>query len=325
MLIKKNFIFSIFITFIFIILCVVYYQYQNQQYTIDGFIHKASHYFKKEDYFQALRYYKKLISMGVTDEKVYTNTAVSLIRLGYYQKAIEQLLKTEKEFSPSSEIYYLIAYSYYSKIKDIDKEKDFNFITEYLEKSIEADSRNRNSYILLGKIYEDFAMYEKARKWYRLALFEDMDNTSEFYGLIANTYFKENKFDEAMTYYIRALDNNKNYISAYYNIAEIYKTKQDFDKAEQYYKKAIDISPDYIYPYHQIGNLYFDKEEYDTAIDWYKKALELEPNDGTINYYIGIAYKKQKKLKDAIEHLKLAAYCGNDDAVKELRTLLVTF
>lgn len=325
MFIKRNFIFSIFITFIFITLCIVYYKYQNKQYTIDGFIHKAYHYFKSEDYFQALRYYKKLISMGVTDEKIYTNTAISLIRLGYYQKAIEQLLKTEKEFSPSSEIYYLIAYSYYSKIKKIDNNTNFDLIIEYLKKSIEADSRNRNSYILLGKIYEDLSMYEKAREWYRKALFEDMDNTSEFYGFIANTYFNENKFDEAIIYYNRALDNNKNYISAYYNIAEIYKNKKDFDKAEKFYKKAIEISSDYIYPYYQIGNLYFDKEEYDTAIEWYKKALELEPNEEMINYYIGIAYKKLKKLKEAIEHLKLSAYCGNDDAVKELREFLVTF
>ena len=325
MFIRRNFIFSILITSVFIFSCIVYYKYQNQKYTIDGFIHKASHYFKTEDYFQALRYYKKLILMGVSDEKIYTNTAVSLIRLGYYQKAIEQLLKTEKKFSPSSEIYYLIAYSYYLKAKEFNNKKNWDFAINYLEKSIESDSRNRISYILLGNIYENITMYENARKWYRKALFEDMDNTSEFYGLIANTYFKENRFDEAMTYYNRALKNNKNYISTYYNIAEIYKNKQDFDKAEEIYKKAIQISPDYIAPYYQIGNLYFNKKNYAVAIDWYKKALEIEPNEELVNYYIGIAYKKQKKLKEAIEHLKIAAYCGNDDAVKELRELLITF
>ena len=325
MFIRRNFIFSILITLIFITSCIVYYKYQNQKYTIDGFIHKATHFFKSEEYFQALRYYKKLILMDIKNEKIYINTAISLIRLGYYQKAIEQLLKTEKEFSPSSEIYYLIAYSYYLKTKNINKQKEFNLITKYLEKSIDADTRNRNSYILLGKIYEDTNMYENARKWYRKALFEDMDNISEFYGLIANTYFKENRFDEAMTYYNRALKSNKNYISTYYNIAEIYKSKEEFDKAEEIYKKAIQISPDYINPYYQLGNLYFNNKKYDIAIDWYKKALEIEPNEEFVNYYIGIAYKKQNKLKEAIEHLKLAAYCGNDDAVKELRKLLVTF
>jgi tetratricopeptide (TPR) repeat protein len=263
--------------------------------------------------------------MGVTDEKTHTNTAVSLIRLGYYQKAIEQLLKIEKEFSPSSEIYYLIAYSHYLEIKDFNKNTYLDIVIKYLEKSIEADSRNRNSYILLGNIYEDIDMPEDAINLYKKALSEDMDNASEFYGLIANVYFKENKFDEAIEYYNKALKNNKNYISAYYNIAEIYKSKKDFDQAEQYYKKAIQISPEYINPYYQIGALYFNKEDYDSAIEWYNKALEIEPNEELVNYYIGIAYKKQNKIKEAIEHLRIAVYCGNDDALEELKKLSVSF
>ena len=325
MFIKRNFIFSLLITIIFISLCLVYYKKQNEKYNIDGFTHKASHYFKNENYFQAIRYYKKLILMGSKDEKTYTNIAISLLRLGYYQKAINHLLTIEKEMSPSSEIYYLLAYSHFLKIKESKNKNDFKLPILYLEKSIDADSRNKNAYILLGRIYEDTNMYENARKCYRKALFEDMDNSIEFYGLIANTYFKEDKFEEAIKYYNKAIENNKNYISAYYNIAEIYKKQKDFDKAKEYYEKTIQISPDYIYPYYQIGNLYFDKKEYDIAIDWYKKALEIEPNEELVNYYIGIAYKEQKNLKSAIEHLKLAAYCGNDDAVKELRKLLVTF
>ena len=268
-------------------------------------------------------YYKKLILMDVTDEKIYINTAVSLIRLGYYQKAIEHLLKAEKEISPSSEIYYLIAYSHYLGIKHFNKNSYLDIIIEYLEKSIDADSRNRNAYILLGKIYENIEMYEEAINLYNKALTEDMDNTSEFYGLIANVYFQENNFDEAVKYYNKALKSNKNYISAYYNIAEIYKNKQDFNQAEQYYKKAIELSPEYVNPYYKIGALYFDKQEYDVAIEWYKKALEIEPNEELVNYYIGISYKKQNKIKEAIEHLKIAVYCGNDDALKELKELNV--
>lgn len=325
MLIKRNLVFSIFITLFFVVLCIAYYKYQNSKYTIDGFTHRASHYFKNENYFQATRYYKKLISMGTTDEKIYINTAISLIRLGYYEKAINHLLKMKKKIAPSSEVYYLLAYSYYLKIKNIDNTNDFKIPIKYLEQNLEIDSRNKESYKLLGNIYEYTNKLENARKWYRKALFEDIENPCEFYGLIANTYFKEYRFDEAMKYYNRAIKNNKNYISAYYNIAEIYKIQKEFNKAEQYYKKIIDITPNYIYSYYQIGNLYFNKEDYETAVKWYNKALDIEPNEATINYYIGIAYKKLNLLIEAIKHLKLATYCGNDDAIKELRTMLETF
>ena len=321
MFVRKNFIFSILITAVFIILCTVYYKHQNQKYTVDGFIHKATHYFKNEEYIQAIRYYKKIISMDVTDEKIYINAATALIRTGYDEKAIELLHRMEKDLPPSSEMYYLLAYAYYLKIiNGIDK-KDFRIPIEYLKKSIELDPRNKSSYKFLGAIYERKRQFEYARQWYKKASMEDIDNSSEFYGFIANTYFKQRRFEDAMNYYEKALKENKNYISAYYKIAEIYREQSNFEKSEEYYKKAIEISPDYIYPYYQIGNLYFENNEYAAAIEWYEKALKIEPNEEIINFYIGIAYKKTNELTKAIEHLQRSAYCGNDDALRELKEL----
>lgn len=317
MLIKRNLIFSILITVFFIVLCVLYYNKQTEKYNIDGFIYKASHHFKNENYFQAIRYYKKLISMEAVDEKVYINLATILIRMGHYQKSIEILHDMEYNHLQSSEMYYLLAYSYFIQIKN-ENINDFKLPIKYLKRSIKLDSRNKDSYRLLGNIYEQKKQFEFARQYYKKASEEDIDNSCEFYDFIANTYLKQKKFDNALEYYNKALEGNKNDISAYYKIAEIYKEKGDFVTAEDFYKKAIQITPGYIYPYYQIGNLYFDKEDYETAIQWYKQALNIEPNDGKVNYYIGMAYKKSNDPNKAAEYLKISAYCGNDDALKEL-------
>ena len=322
MLKDKNFIISIIMTILFIVTLIFYYHYKNSHYTIDVFIHKSSHYFKTENYMQAIRYYKKLIMMGVKTNKIYTNTAISFIRMGYYKTATKYLLDMEKNLLPTSEKYYLLGFSYYSQMK-VYKLSDYNIPIQYLEKSLDLDKRNKESYILLGKIYEEKNEFIEARKWYKNALLEKIDN-SKFYGLIANTYFKENRFKDATEYYNKAISNNKNYISAYYNMAEIYIVQQNFDKAIEYLKKVIEIDPQYIYPYSKIGNLYFAQENYETAIDWYLQALKIEPKEAIVNYYTGISYKKLNMLKKAVKHLKLAAYCGNDDAVKELRTMSET-
>jgi tetratricopeptide (TPR) repeat protein len=324
MLKNKNFIISIIITILFTGTLIFYYYYKNSQYTIDVFIYKSSHYFKKENYLQAIRYYKKLIMMGVQTNKIYINTAISFIRMGYYKTATKYLLDMEKNLLPTCEMYYLLGFSYYSQMK-IYKLSDYNIPIQYLEKSLNLDKRYKESYVLLGKIYEEINKFEEARKCYNNALLEKTDNYYEFYGLIANTYFKENKFNDATKYYNKAIKNNKNYISAYYNMAEIYIVQQNFDKAIEYLKKAIEIDPQYIYPYYKIGNLYFAQEKYETAIDWYLQALKREPKEAIVNYYTGIAYKKINMIKEAVKHLKLAAYCGNDDAVKELRTMSETF
>lgn len=324
MLKNKNFIISVIITILFILASVFYYYYKNSQYTIDAFILKSSHCFKNENYLQAIRYYKKLIMMGVKNNKIYTNIAISFIRMGYYKTATKYLLNMEKNLLPTGEMYYLLGYACYSQMK-VYKLNDYTIPVRYLEKSLTLDKRNKESYRLLGKIYEEHNELEEARNWYRKALSEDIDNFCEFYGLIANTYFKENKFDKAIKYYEKAINSNKNYISAYCNMAEIYIIQKDFDKAIEYLKKAIEVNSAYIYPYHKIGNLYFIQEQYKIALDWYLQALKIEPKEAIVNYYAGITYKKLNMLKEAVKHLKLAAYCGSDDAVKELRTMLETF
>ena len=322
---KTNTFTSISITLIFVICAVLYYIDKNNKYTDDAFIYKAAHYLKDENYSQAIRYYKKLISMKSKDERNYINVAKSLIIAGYYDRAIKHLLNMEKINLASCDMYYLLAYAHFLKTQYIDKNNDFSSTRQYIKKSLELDSRNKDAYKLLGMIYEMNYEFERARKWYRKALFEDIDNSYEFYGLIANTYFKEKRYEHALKYYKRAIENNKNYISSYCNIAEIYTIEKDFTKAESYYKKAIDVAPEYVYPYYKIGNLYFFQQKYDEAVPWYKKTLEIEPQESVTNYYIGIAYKKLNMMKEALEHLKLSAYCGNDKAVHELRKMLGKF
>ncbi len=322
---KTNTITSLFITFVFIVSAMLYYVNKNNKYSEDAFVSKAAHYLKNENYLQAIRYYKKLVAMKSNDERNYINAAKSLIITGHYNHAIKQLLKMENVNLASCDMYYLLAYAHFLKTQNVDKNNDFSSTREYIKKSLNMDSRNKDAYKLLGTIYEQNLEFERARKWYRKALFEDIDNSYEFYGLIANTYFKEKRYPHAIKYYNRAIESNKNYISSYCNIAEIYTIEKDFDKAELYYQKAIDVAPEYMYPYYKIGNLYFFKQDYEHAITWYKKALKIEPQESITNYYIGISYKKLNMMKEATEHLKLSAYCGNDKAVIELRKMLGDF
>ncbi|MFA6613168.1 MAG: tetratricopeptide repeat protein [Endomicrobiia bacterium] len=319
-----NYKISLLITILLFIIAGTIYFIKNKQYSCDTFLYRANHYFLNENFLQSARYYRKLISMGFVDEKVYINTSNSLIKLGDYKRA-KKYLKEALKNNPSSEIYYLLGYTYYAKSQISLLQEYSEEAIKYLKKSIELDAKNKSSYRLIGQIYEQLKKFEHARTWYRKALFEDIENPSEFYGFIAYTYFEESRLDDAMKYYRRAIDYNKNYISAYCSMGEIYKIKNDFDNSEKYYQQVIEINSDYVLPYYKIGNIYYEKQDYQQAINWYQKALKIENNNSIINYYTGMSYKKLNMLAEAIKYLKIAAYCGNDDAVKELRTILETF
>lgn len=319
-----NYKISLIITILLFIIAGTIYFIKSKQYSSDTFLNKANYYFLNENFLQSSRYYRKVISMGFVDEKVYINISNSLIKLGDYKRAKEYLKEALKNH-PSSEIYYLLGYTHYAKSQLSFLQQDSEESIKYLEKSIELDKKNKLSYRLIGQIYEQSKNFEYARIWYKKALFENIENISEFYGFIAYTYFEESRLDDAIKYYRRAIDDNKNYISAYCSMAEIYKIKKDFDSSEKYYQQVIEINPDYVVPYYEIGNIYYEKQDYQKAINWYQKALKIENNNSIINYYIGMSYKKINMVTESIKYLKIAAYCGNDDAVKELRTILETF
>ncbi|MFA7074237.1 MAG: tetratricopeptide repeat protein [Endomicrobiaceae bacterium] len=315
---------SLAVTVFFFLSSAAVYFVKNKHYSIDNFLHKADSYFSNENFTQSARYYRKLISMGFVNENVYINISDSLIKLGDYKRAKEYLKEALKK-QPSSEIYYLLGYTYYAESQLSFVHQYSEESIKYLEKSIELDKKNKSSYKLIGQIYEQLKNFEYARIWYKKALFENIENISEFYGFIAYTYFEESKWDDAIEYYKKAIEDNKNYISAYCSMGEIYRIKKDFTDAEKYYSQVIEINPDYVVPYYKIGNIYYEQGNYQESINWYKKGLEKESNNNLINYYMGMSYKKLNIPEEAVKYLKTAAYCGNDNAVQELRTMIKTF
>lgn len=323
---NTNICVSIIITILFFAFCVFFYSVKTGEYSADAFENKADYFFYNDEPLNALKYYKKVISMGKTSNKNYINLAISAIKIENYKLAVKYLNTLSKNSPDLPECYYLLAYSsFYQLDKDKINEQNIKSITDYLQRSIELNERYKPAYSLLGNIYEQLNQYEHARTWYRKALFSDIENAEEFYGFIANTYFKEFRFDDAIKYYKKAIEKNKNYISAYCSIAEIYTLQKEYDKAEKMYEQVIKKDKEYILPYYKIGYLYYLQEDYKEAIKWYEKALEINEDNESVNYYMGMCYKKLNDLSQALNYLKLAAYCGSDEAVEELRTMLELF
>lgn len=74
-------------------------------------------------------------------------------------------------------------------------------------------------------------------------------------------------------------------------------------------------------PYYKIGQIYYNQKDYEESLLWYFKALDLDKNNNTVNYYIGKVYKDTDMPEKAAEYFKISAYCGNDNALKELREI----
>lgn len=99
----------------------------------------------------------------------------------------------------------------------------------------------------------------------------------EFYKK-AGSFFEENKFEESIDAYTKAIEEDPNYSSAYFNRALAYAILNKYGEATRDAEKVLDIEPEsYDAPY-VMGIISEYQNDFDGAKEWYEKALAKNPN-----------------------------------------------
>lgn len=153
--------------------------------------------------------------------------------------------------------------------------------------------------------------------------------------LLGNIYSDINNYDEAYSYYKKALDslddNDEENIIAelYFRFALVNDDKEDSETAFDYYNKCISIQKNNPYialSYSNMASCYFDKDNYDDALFCFQKAYEIEKTNNNFEgvYYTAshIAKIHMKKDNDSaydylIEAKKSAEFINEDFYILE--------
>lgn len=93
--------------------------------------------------------------------------------------------------------------------------------------------------------------------------------------LQALVYYDEQKYDEAIAEFKKAVELNPNLAEAHYNLGVVYLTKELFDEAIAEFKRAIDIAPEFAPAHNNLAIIYYSKGEYSLAIEHCDRAIEL--------------------------------------------------
>jgi len=158
-----------------------------------------------------------------------------------------------------------------------------------------------NAYLREGKYRMALFQYQKAEKG-------DPENSDIQYSL-GFTYFQYfNKYEEAITHLQKAISLKKDYSEAYNALGYIYLKQEKWNEAINMFEKAL-LNIFYPTPemvYINMGWAYFKKKDYIKAIDSYKKATELRTDIPSPYFYLGLLYKEMNKYKKAIIEFKKA-------------------
>ncbi|KAI9292874.1 TPR-like protein [Neoconidiobolus thromboides FSU 785] len=113
----------------------------------------------------------------------------------------------------------------------------------YLNKSIEADPNDPQTFYLLGRCFMAQSKYGRAYEAYQQAVYRDGKNAA-FWCSIGVLYYQINQFRDALDAYSRAIRINPHISEVWYDLGTLYEScNNQIEDARDAYSRALDLDP----------------------------------------------------------------------------------
>jgi tetratricopeptide (TPR) repeat protein len=116
----------------------------------------------------------------------------------------------------------------------------------------------------------------------------------------------ENKIDEAVQAYRRALEIYPNFAEAYEALGTVYMDQQNWPEAEENLKKSIELNSQFASAHTALGALYNRTERAPEAVPELERSLELNPNSWQAHFELAQALLATGKAEEAEPHARRA-------------------
>ena len=130
----------------------------------------------------------------------------------------------------------------------------------------------------------------------KLLTLKDEAETNYIHGNILKL---QNKFEEAIIFYKKAINFKKDFFEAYNNLASSQKKIGLIGDAIQNYNNSIKIKKNNLEAYFNLGNLFYDEKKFDEALRSYKKVIEINEQFPKSYFLIAQIKSIQGKFDDA--------------------------
>lgn len=140
---------------------------------------------------------------------------------------------------------------------------------------------------------------------------------------------KENKLEEAVQAFQKAVELKEDFFEAYVNLGTFLFQQQKDDEAEKALLKALELRPEESKPKEILAAINFEKakiliqeNKMDEALDRLKQSYNFRANHALVNFLLGYLYNQKNMKDEAIKHfevfLQLAPEAPQAKDVKKL-------
>ncbi len=205
---------------------------------------------------------------------------------------------TDTDSLTSPQTPFIIGMSYFSQGKYDEAIIEF-------EKSIELDVNDTESYYYLGQCYLQKGIIEYNNK-----------NIFKAYSLYRKA---NKIAEQVIPQYEQIIEDNPEDLNSYLRLGYIYEIRSmvpfinEYNEALDYYLKALDLLEEssssvrntgiITYLNTRIGYIYFEKKNYSQAIEYLEEAEKMSSHNIEVAYYLGLSYAKIGEKEKAQEFL----------------------
>lgn len=244
---------------------------------------------------------------------------------GRYYQLVNNLALAEKTYRSglavdSTELFLLRGLASVLLKKSLYLERKGKYVDDaYIEAArilnqmLEVDSTDESTYLLLGQLYIQRSMWNKAENALKKALQLEKDDPFVYFYLtrLHTSRYKKIGFKNKKALLREALKLDPAFERAWIALGDYFFFCNRFDKAERTYKNLLKIHPTSLDGLLALGKLYFSRNNILNVIKVYKKVLTIRPDYGEAYYNLGIAYYNSGKEDDAIRFFKKAIELNN--------------
>jgi tetratricopeptide (TPR) repeat protein len=276
---------------------------------------------------QAIEEYKKALEIDANNSLIYSEMAESYLRNNRLREATDSATKAVQIDRDNIEAHKLLSTIYLQVISKANAQQPpsvetINNAIHEFEEILRIDSTERQSFVMLGRLYQIKGDRDKATQIYKQLLGVE-PGSEEGVTALAKLHMDAGNYKEAVDLLEQFVTQRPDSDSALQTLGEAYSELQEFSKAADAYKRASDLDPDDIEIKKAEAEAYYRADRLDDAVKLYQDLTKAAPDDGLSLLRLGQLYRRQAKFDLARQYLQKAAQSFPDNVEVQFNLVML--
>jgi tetratricopeptide (TPR) repeat protein len=276
---------------------------------------------------EAIEEYEKALELDPTNSVIYSEMATTYFRHRQTERAVEYSQRAIRADADNLEAHELLGSIYTTMLSNagaggaVSPEIIDRAIEEF-EQIVRIDPNQRQSYLMLGRLYRFKNDPERAAQVYRDFL-EIQPGSEEGAISLAELQMDAGNVQEAVEILSKFSDEQPESQVVLSTLGEAYARLEEFDKAAETYERALGLDRDNVDLLRARAQALFFADRLEEAAGGYRQLLESEPDDALASMRLGQIYRQQMKFEAAREQLEHASQLVPDSSEIRFNLALV--